>query len=169
MESGSVTFNLPLKPYLKKFLIKKYGTNYTVSTNSWLGKYIIELMDKEYRRGNVKFDKKNCYQLVIPASVVSRIGFDISPTKIRMLESMIQKVFNSELYSYIDVTLGSNLFFYNEEHNSYNKQKINRAILQFLKVHEIFENEIEPESIYRDYSRYRESDNNKAVKNDDAA
>ena len=53
--SGSITINLPLKPYLIKYLTKKYGTYHIVNRTSWLGSYLVELLDKQYRRkGNIK-------------------------------------------------------------------------------------------------------------------
>lgn len=53
--TGAITLNLPLEPYLVKYLTKKYGPQHIVNRNTWLGSYFIELLDKQYRRsGNIK-------------------------------------------------------------------------------------------------------------------
>lgn len=159
MESGSVSFHLPIKPYLKKYLLKKYGDSFVVSRNSWLGTYIIEILDKDYRKSNAQLDRKSSYEIKVPSSIVIRNGFDISSTKMKKLDEMIRYIFVSDLSSYIEVSKASGLHFKNTAHKSFNKQNAMQAIYQFLEFYGIEEGDLRVESLYRDYQRQKDSDN----------
>ena len=78
---------------------------------------------------------------------------------------MIEKVFLNDLYTYIDVSIVSELKFINKEHNSINKQSTYRAISQFLSFYTISEDEISPDTIYRGYFRNRKSDKTNKIQN----
>ncbi|MFV9552070.1 hypothetical protein [Algibacter sp. PT7-4] len=158
---GTIILNLPLKPYLKKYLTQKYGDTHCVSRRSWLGRYLIDILDKNYRKANTNISKEDYYSINIPASIIKEVGFDISATKLKHLSEMVHKVFLNDLYSYIEVSVGSNLKFYNDTHNSTNNQNTLRAISQFLKFYNISEDEISPDSIYRTFYRDRKSNKSK--------
>ncbi len=89
---GTVIVNVPLKSYLTKYLQQKYGDFHCVSRRSWLGKYIVDILDKQYRRKPVGLTKESYYQLNIPPSIVNREGFSFSSAKQKSLEEMIEKV-----------------------------------------------------------------------------
>lgn len=157
---GLITLNLPLKTYLKKYLIHKYGPTHCVTRRSWLGRYLVDLLDKNYRKNTGDIKGEDVYPISIPSSIVKEVGFDISPAKLKNLSDMIAKVFLNDLYSYIEVSTGSNLKFYNETHDSINKQNTLRAIAQFLKFHNIEEDEISADSLYRAFYRDRKTEKN---------
>lgn len=159
-----ITLNIPLKPYLKKYLTQKYGNIHCVSRRSWLGRYLIDLLDKNYRKTKTEIKKDDYYPISISSSIVKEVGFDISTTKLKHLVEMIDKVFKNDLYSYVEVSVGSNLKFYNPEHDSLNKQNTLRAIGQFLHFYAITEDEISVDSIYRTFYRDRKNDKNKEGK-----
>lgn len=163
-----ITLNIPLKSYLKKYLTQKYGNTHCVSRRSWLGRYLVDLLDKNYRKTKADIKKEDFYPISIPSSIVKEVGFDISATKLKHLVEMIDKVFLNDLYSYIEVSVGSNLKFYNEEHESINKQNTLRAISQFLKFYTITEDEKSPDSIYRTFYRDRKSDKNREPQKQEA-
>jgi hypothetical protein len=164
MSPGTVTLCIPMKSYLRKYLQKKYGDTHVVSRRSWLGRYFIDLLDKQYRKTKVDFEKEDYYQVIVPASIVKEVGFDLSNTKVKSLGDMIHKVFINDLYSYIEVSVGSKLSFKNEQFESYNKQNVFQAIIQFLDYYDIGDDEIKVESLYRNYSREQESDSKKKYK-----
>lgn len=151
--TGNVSINLPLKPHLKKYLVKKYGDSHVVSRHSWLGRYIIDLLDKNYRKNKANIEKGEFYTFVVPASIIQQIGFDVSPAKYNDLAIMINKVFLNDLYSYIDVSIAAELKFHNPDHDSINKQNRMRAISQFLLHYGITEDEVAVSSIYRAFDR----------------
>lgn len=148
--SGSISVKLPVKNYLKKYLTKKFGDSYRVNRTDWVGKYLIDLLDKQYRRkGTIKEDA--FYKIEVPSSVVKEVGFDMSVTKMRHFESMIDKVFRSELETFIDVSISSNLYF--NVNSKFHKLSVMKAMQQFLETFEISEDDIKLESLYRNFAR----------------
>ena len=154
-----VTLHVPVKSYLKKYLTSKYGTEHCVSRRSWLGKYLVNLLDKQYRKSKEHIPGVDYYTIGIPSSIVKDVGFDINGLKLKDLSDMIHKVFLNDLYSYIEVSVGSGLKFINHDHDSINKQNVVRAISQFLKYYDIHEDEISTDTIYKGFYRDRTKEN----------
>lgn len=162
---GTISLNIPLKPYLTKYLVQKYGNTHTVSRNSWLGNYVIELLTKQYRKHKAIQKTETYFTIEIPLTIMKESGFDISTDKLRRLEIMIDKVFRNDLDSYIAVSIGCELKYYNEQFSSLNKQNVVKAIEQFLGFYNITEDELSPDTIYRDFYRSKKSDKPENVSN----
>ena len=162
--TGSIILNIPLKPYLKKYLYKKFGKIHHASRSSWLGAYVIDILDKEYRKSNESIKKEDYFPVAIPYSVVCDVGFSVSKVKLSRLEVMIRKVFYNDLYSYIEISRDNELKIYDEEYNSIIKQNAIRAISQYLSFFDITEDELSADSVYRQYSRYKKDKVAKALK-----
>lgn len=152
------SLDIPLESYLKKYLTKKYGNKHIITRRLWLGKYLIAILDKTYRKRKKEINKTSYYTVYIPSSITKEVGYDISATKLKYLSEMIHKVFLNDLYSYIKVSVGSNLNFINDKNNSINKQNVLQAIFQFLKYYSINDSELNSESIYRTFSRHKKKD-----------
>lgn len=148
--SGEISVNIPLKGYLKKYLLKKYGNSYTVNRTDWLGKYLVDLLDKQYRKKG-SFNELDFYTIIVPSTIIKEVGFDMSAVKMKHFESMIDKVFRSELETYIEVSLSAEL--YTRDASKYYKQNTLQAMEQFLKRFDIYEDDLKLESLYRDYAR----------------
>lgn len=155
--SGTVTLNIPLKAYLTKYLIQKYGTVHCVSRNSWLGNYIIEILTKEYRKQKALVNSAAFYTIEIPVTIMKETGFDISTEKLRRMEIMIDKVFRNDLESYIEISMAHELKHFNHDFQSLNKQNVTKAIEQFLVYYKISEDEISADTLYRDFFRSKKS------------
>ena len=109
-------------------------------------------------------EKESYYTISIPPYIVKEVGFEISVLKLKSLADMIYKVFENDLFSYIEVSVGSELKFVNEEYQSINKQNVVNAIQQFLRFYDINEDDLNPESLYRTFYRNQKSDKNKKNK-----
>lgn len=158
---GSVTLYLPLKPYLKKYLVKKFGNEHQASRESWLGAYVIDILNKQYRNNKKVIPKEDCYPVTIPYSVVADVGFTVSKVKLLRLSAMIRKVFLNDLYSYINISRDKNLKVFDEKYESIVKQNAKKAITQFLDYYDISEDELNADSVYRQYTRDRKKDKSK--------
>jgi hypothetical protein len=155
---GTIQLNIPLSSFLRKYLVQKYGDYHCVSKSSWLGIYLLDLLDKQYRKVKANINKESYYTVSVPSTVIKEIGFDISAQKLKHLSDMIYKVFLNDLYSYIAVTISSELKYFNETHESINKQNVYQAIYQFLKHYEIGEDELSADTLYKSYQRFMKSD-----------
>lgn len=153
--NSTIIINLPMKGYLKKFLTKKYGTHHKVSRHSLLGIHLIELLDKQYKRETSKISEKQSFPFHFEKSVVEKIGFNISSSKMKKFEVFLQKLFRSSLDDYITTSINSNLVIKNE--NSIYKQDVLNAMKQFLACYDINEDDLKLNSLYRDYSREKKN------------
>lgn len=152
---GSFIIHMPMKSYLRKFLQKKYGTNYEVSSNSLLGIFLIEILDKQYRKDHKKIIQKDYYPLIIPKYIVERVGFDMPTSKMKRFEEMLVKLFKTELESYIKLTIESELYVKIDDKKY--RQDIMKAIKQYLDYFDITEDELKLESLYRDFNRNKQT------------
>lgn len=149
--TGSIILHMPLKSYLCKFLIKKYGTHHKVSINSSLGIYLTDLLDKQYRKEHRSLKEKNFYPFHFPKSIVEKRGFDMSSAKMKKFEIFMQKLFLSSLDDYITTSMHSNLMVPGE--TNFYKQDVMKAMKQFLHCYGVTEDEIKLDSLYRNYKR----------------
>lgn len=151
MTPGTIIINMPLKKYLCKFLIKKYGTYHKVSIHSSLGIYLTDLLDKQYRKEHQVIKTQTCYPFHFPKTIVEKQGFDMSSLKMKKFELFVHKLFRSSLDDYITTSISSELIIYTDN-NSY-KQDVKKAMQQFLSCFDISEDDLKLDSLYRDYSR----------------
>ena len=151
----AIIINLPMKSYLKKFLTKKYGTHHKVSRNSLLGIHLIELLDKQFKRENVKIKEKESFPFHFEKTVVEKMGFNISAAKMQKFEVFLHKLFRSSLDDYITTTINSDLVIKN--YKGEYKQDVLNAMKQFLACYDINEDDLKLNSLYRDYNREKKN------------
>lgn len=150
---GDTTVNLPLAPYLIKYLKKKYGDSYYVSRTTWLGAYVIDILDKEFRPSRATIKPTTFYPITVPFSVIRDVGFSMTLVKFIRLEVVINQVFLNDLYTYIEVSKDKELKVINPKYNSLIQQNIKTAISQFLDYYNISEDEKSEDNVYRQYNR----------------
>jgi hypothetical protein len=154
MASGTCIVHLPLKSYLCKFLIKKYGTSYKISYNSLLGGFLIEILDKQYRRRESRqIKEESFYPIIVPKSIVEKVGFDFPTSKMRRFEQIIKQLFINEMRSHIDISIASNLSV--QIHNKNYKVGVMKAMKHYLDYYDISEDDLKLESLYRSYQRHK--------------
>jgi hypothetical protein len=158
MYPDMVTLSIPIDNYLRKYLTKKYGNHHVVSRDSWLGRYFIENLDRQYKRKNVSLKKNETYKFVVPYYVIKEVGLDLPTAKMKSLAEMIEKIFLNDLYSYIEVSMGNNLTFINEKSRNLNQQNAYKATCQFLGFYDISEQDLNTDSVYKRFYRDRISD-----------
>lgn len=150
---GSITIKLPLKPYIVKFLEKRYGKKHLVSRNSLIGMYLIELLNKDYnKRGSI--EEGSYYTIIVPSSIVARVGFDFPAVKYEKLASYFEKLFRNSLFEYVNMSIENDLKLVPEhDRKKIRNQNAKEAIKQFLSTYEICEDELKFETMYRTYYR----------------
>ena len=159
---GTIQINMPMKPYLRKFLLKKYGNTYKISFYSLLGKFFLEILDKQYRKGDGKIRSSSSYTFIIPKTIVEKVGFDMPPQKMKRFEEMLESLFKSELEAHIDLTVEFDLYVNINDKNY--KLDVMKAMKQFLDFYKINEDELKLESVYRSYQRNKKDVGHKSTK-----
>ena len=138
----SVSFEIRVKPYVKKFLNVKYGTEALVSKKTRMGLILIELLDSKIDRSGI--DVTGCtvkYTINVSERYFNIKGFNVSFNKKKFLAVYLEKQFTEELRSYVDLQLAIGV-------------PAMQAMRVFLKYYSISEDEMKIDSIYRNYQRY---------------
>jgi hypothetical protein len=137
-----VSFEIAVKPYLKKFLNTKYGPEAVVSKKTRIGLILIELLDSKIDRPGI--DITGCtekYTIKVSERYFNIKGFNVSFNKKKFLAVYLDKQFTEELRSFVDLQLSMGV-------------PAMKAMRIFLKYYSISENEIKLDSVYRNYQRY---------------
>lgn len=135
---------IPMKPYVVKFLLKKFGKTHKASKNSWLGLNVIEVLTKEYQKP-IKITSKSYFTIVIPYTLCVHNGHFIDYLKFPELEKKCDKIFRDFMYDFVQI-------------NSVEKSHgdIMSSLRRFLDFYNISEDELKMDSAYRHYLRISE-------------
>lgn len=137
-----ISFEIAVKPHVKKFLNTKYGPEAIISKKTRMGLILMELLDSKIDRSGV--DITGCfekYTIKVSQRCFNIKGFNVSFNKKKFLAVYLEKQFTEELRSYVDMQLSMGV-------------TAMQAMRIFLKYYAISENEIKLDSIYRSYQRY---------------
>lgn len=138
----TISFEIAVKPYVKKFLNLKYGPEALVSKKTRIGLILIELLDSKIERSAIDVsDFTEKYTIKVSERYFNTKGFNVSYNKKKFLAVYLEKQFTEELRNYVDLQVAIGVHAI-------------QAMRVFLRYHAITENEIKLESIYRSYQRY---------------
>lgn len=152
---GTISINMPMQPYLVKFLKKKYGESLKVRANGLIGLFLIDMLSKNYIPKKQKILASSYFTVHFPKTIIEKTGFEILPEKMKRFEEFIKKLFRSTLEDYIQISIDSDLVICTDK--KLYKQDVLNAMRQFLKVYDISEDEVKLETLYRDYSRNKKN------------
>lgn len=93
---------IPLKPYLIKYLSKKYGGSHKASKTSLLGLEALDLLTHDFYKSE-KIDSKNCFCFSIPYSLCRSYGHFINPKKVVVFQKKIEKIFKDLLVDHVKI------------------------------------------------------------------
>lgn len=152
------TLEIPVPRYIKKYLDKKYGSDLNVSRKSFMGLFLLRLLsEKHIEDFETKKIKTDCtYIIMIGTYYLEKIDFPLDKRKTNSFVYSMEQLFREDLFSHVDVSIKSNLFYYTIKERLL-KHKATDAIKQFLTFYNIFEDDLALESIYRAYKRHTEN------------
>lgn len=137
-----ITISIPVKGYVKKYLIKKYGHAPVLTKKNFIGMLVLELISNKIDSPDKKIPQSECYTLTIPEYYFNKKGFHLSENHTKFLGACLHRLFIEEFYAFVDLELGKKTM------NAY------QAILFFFMLYDISEDDLKIESIYRSYQRY---------------
>lgn len=94
--------NVPLKPYLIKYLNNKYGSKHKASKTSWLGLEALELLTHDFHKPE-KVNTKDCFSFVIPYSLCKFYGHFVDPNKVVVFQKKVERIFKDLLVEHIKI------------------------------------------------------------------
>lgn len=143
-----VSVHIPCKVHVKKYLIGRYGAKHTMSKKSLLGTILFHLLDKNCPKANFQSDDyKHKYDIMVPEYYFNTRGFEIGTKKKQYLALCFEKIFFEDLMQSIEIAV-----------SKYHQKPI-VAIRMFLENYNISENDVNFDSIYRQYQREKKVKN----------
>lgn len=137
-----IVISIPVKLHVKKYLIKRYGKVHQLSKKTFIGLFLLQLLEKKIDKPEKELDKNNFYQINVPEYYFNTKGYSIDHQKLKFLGICLEKLFVEDLYSFIDNELMKG------EMNAKKSMKL------FFSIYDLSENELKLDSMYRNYQRY---------------
>lgn len=143
---GPLIIKVPMKPYLVKFLIKRFGKYHKATKNSWIGLNVIDLLSKDYQKP-VSSKLDSFFVFEVPENLCRNYGYFPKYSKFPALEKKVDKIFRDFMYQHLDVNLSSGLYS--------KKSEVMNCLRHFFMYYKISEDDKKLETAYRNYVRYR--------------
>lgn len=145
---GFAVFHIPVAPYVYKFLMSKYGPDYHLTQNEFLGIILLPFFSKEVKIIN-KTDprdsvKTELYPISVSYSFFARQGCYLSHEQLKLIGRTLDKYFREILFNHVLI------------YSQTNKTGFKKCILDFCEIHQISPDDLNPESIYRDFQRKKQ-------------
>lgn len=141
-----VTVHIPCKPHVKKYLTARYGESHTMSKKSLIGTLLFHILDKETPKAALEpSDYNGKYDILIPEYYFKSRGHSIGWKKKHYLALCFEKIFFEDMMLFIDLAKTEMTI------------KPIEAMRRFLKKYGINENDVNFESVYRQYQREKKT------------
>lgn len=148
----AIKVEIPL--YLVKFINVNYGVNFIAQRNTDLGLILTDFLQKDTVKQ--KFgNPKDVYTFYVTKNIAQKHGYFISAEKNIALVKRINTLFKIAMTTYVDISVKSNLM-YSTGTKRQHKQSRYVAYQQFLNFHNITEDDLKFESVYRNDVRRRD-------------
>lgn len=150
------TLPIPVHIYIKKYLTAIYGTKYKLSLTDSIGVYLSTMLQKDQNHidWEIKIsDKSDFYTICFGQKIFEKQGFSVTNKELKYMGDLLDKYFREQCYSFI---LHDSLF--RKDHYKY-------SLRNFLKVYGITDEELDPESLYKDFMRKKNADSPNSTAN----
>lgn len=136
-----ISINFPVKSYIKKYLVYKFGNNHNYSTQSVLGPIVKSILSKNYTRKIGKINTQHYYPINISNAYLSHFGAYVDEKNINYFNNEVDVIFRSELYHFMA---------FNKEFFNIKYRDTLRTVLQSMVI---TEKDIKLETILKDFDR----------------
>lgn len=137
-----ISITIPVKPHVKKYIEVKYGETHTLTTKTFLGLLLFNVLDKNAPELDHDFKSfGEQYEIKISRQYLYENGFNVSTVKRKFLSICLEKLFIDEFYEFVDIHLSVGT-------------SAAKSIRLFFEKNNLTENEINYESMYKKYQRY---------------
>lgn len=137
-----IVISIPVKPHVKKYLIKRYGESHTITKKTFLGVFISGLLHKKIEKQDYETNGFEKFNFSISTDFLYKKGHTISIHHKKYIGRCFEMLFFEDFYIFVDNELLK---------GSGNALK---AVKLFLKSYNLTENELKLDSMYRNYQRY---------------
>lgn len=137
-----IVISIPVKPHVKKYLIKRYGDYHTITKKTFIGVFISGLLNKKIDKQDYVTHGFEKFNFSISSDFFYKKGHSISIHHKKYIGRCFEMLFFEDFYLFVD--------------NEILKGNGNalKAVRLFLKSYNLSENELKLDSMYRNYQRY---------------
>lgn len=135
-----IDVKIPVKPYVRKYLEKRYGTTHRASSTSFIGMLLLHFLEKTVQPTG-KATGEESYSVEVPEYYVNTTGHTVPDALLHRIGDCLEKMFREELFAYLDVRVLSGY-------------KAQPELNLFLKRYAITEDDLRRDSIYKAYQRH---------------
>jgi hypothetical protein len=107
IDKKPLVVKIPMKPYLVKFLTKKYGTYHKASKTSLLGLQALELLTDNYTKPQKNLSK-SYFTLKIPFGICNTYGHFIDHNQVVVFQKKTDKLFKDLIVEHIKINSKNN-------------------------------------------------------------
>lgn len=150
-ETYSITESLPVEPHVYKFLVKRVGSNIYVATRKEsLGNIIISSLGNNADVKHTKIPNKftKLFHVIIKDHIYLRNSVSLGVMRGQIFNNTIDLLFREELFHYMVIN------------TSHEKGSYLESMRNFLSCHDITEDDIKYETLYREFNRKKSKINN---------
>lgn len=144
---------IEIPKHLIKFLSKSYGMNIVATKNNDLGGILIDYLQKDFVKNKFS-NKENVYSFYISKQNAAKYGYCISDQKNKELIKRLNSLFNIAMETFVNATTALELQYKRPEHSNLTQSRLS-AYQQFLEYHNITDDELRFDSLYRKDLRRR--------------
>jgi hypothetical protein len=131
---------IPVAKHVKKFLCYYFPEPYTLSTNDFLGPLFAGILKRGFYTNVVKKGEAT-FEIKFKDYYLERFGKVISWDNVIAFNKAIDQIFRSQLFNHMDLN------------RKLDEKFAKPAMIQFLAEMNITEDDIDYETLYRDYKR----------------
>ena len=131
---------IPVDKHVKKFLVYYFKEPYVYSKTDFIAPAIAVLFKKGYRTRVMK-ECEESFEIHFRRDHYSRFGSLLEWGKVLEFNKAVNQIFRAQLFSHMDINRKLSI------------ELAKRSMVQFLKEMEIIEDDINYETLYRDYGR----------------
>lgn len=137
-----IVISIPVKLHVKKYLIKRYGPTHQVTKKTFIGLFLLQLLEKSIEKPEKEITTLFTYDIDVSEYYFNTKGYCVDKNKLKFLGICIERLFIEDFYSFVDNEL------YKGDLNAKKSMKL------FFSIYDITENELNLDSMYRNYQRY---------------
>lgn len=145
--SVMVEVEIPVKPFVRHYISKLYGTPARIPAKDPIGKFFYLLLSNQiHHRDHRSIRYKDTLKITVPSDHFHRKGFDLSTTSVIWLNNFVEGQIKKEMFLFVD--------FYTDHMGIQQKT----AIELFMDHHGFTEESWPFETIKKAYSRRLKAD-----------
>lgn len=145
-----INIKIPVPHHVRKYLISKYGTEHTLTKTSFLGQLLFMCLDEQFRKPKDVEDTAS-FSVGIPSKYFNEGRYSAGPDTLKMIGTCFEKLFKEEFHAYVEKEVK-------------NKREAMESVRFFMQAHNITEDDIKLETLYKSYQRYALGDTRKFKK-----